>query len=58
MFQWTQYLKEKQQWYSINQDTILEEDEIKYFQDVNDLNFLLQCYEIRLSRHRDLSPIR
>ncbi|CAH1365697.1 unnamed protein product [Tenebrio molitor] len=55
---WTQYLKEKQQWYSINQDTILEEDEIKYFQDVNDLNFLLQCYEIRLSRHRDLSPIR
>ncbi|KAJ3649538.1 hypothetical protein Zmor_021277 [Zophobas morio] len=55
---WTQFLKDKQQWYSINQDTIQEDDEIKYFQDVNELTFLLQCYEIRLGRHRDLSSLR
>ncbi|RZC40202.1 hypothetical protein BDFB_010555, partial [Asbolus verrucosus] len=55
---WTQFLKDKQQWYSIHQDTVSEEEEIAYFRDVNDLNFLLQCYEIRLGRHRDLSPLR
>ncbi|XP_008199980.1 dynein regulatory complex subunit 7 [Tribolium castaneum] len=55
---WTQYLKDRQQWYNINQDTVTEEDEIKYFQEVNDLTFLLQCYEIRLARHRDLSFFR
>lgn len=56
--QWTQFLSERQQWYRINQDTVQDEEELKYFQQVNDLTFLLQCYEIRLARHRDLSPYR
>ncbi|KAK4884516.1 hypothetical protein RN001_000787 [Aquatica leii] len=51
-------LQEKQQWHIMVQDTLSFEEETQYFEDINEMQFLLRSLDIRLARHRDLSPFR
>ncbi|KAF2899788.1 hypothetical protein ILUMI_06398, partial [Ignelater luminosus] len=54
----TTRLQEKQNWYVTVQDTLRLDEETRYFDEVNESTFLLNTLEIRLVRHRDLSPYR
>lgn len=54
----TAKLQEKQKWYVKVQDTLRLDEETRYFEEVNETTFLLHTLEIRLARHRDLSPYR
>lgn len=47
-----------QAWYTQNHDNLTNEQESKYFAEVNELMFYLKTLEIRLSRHKDLSYSR
>lgn len=51
-------IENKQQWYSEKQATLLPEEEERYFEEINQMIFLLHTLELRLIRHRDLVPLR
>ncbi|CAG9820881.1 unnamed protein product [Phaedon cochleariae] len=51
-------LREKKNYYTANHDTLTPEEEALYFEEVNDLILYLKTLEIRLQRHKDLSPLR
>lgn len=57
-FQTTDLLQEKHDWYADNQFSLKPEEEEKYFEEVNQITFLLHALEIRLARHRELSSLR
>uniref|UniRef100_A0A1Y1MSI4 Dynein regulatory complex subunit 7 n=1 Tax=Photinus pyralis TaxID=7054 RepID=A0A1Y1MSI4_PHOPY len=54
----SQTFQNKQQWHTAVRDTLSIEEEAAYFEEMNELTFLLRTLEIRLMRHKDLSPYR
>lgn len=51
-------LEDKQTWYTEAQFALKPEEEEKYFEEVNQLIFLLHTLELRLKRHRELCSLR
>ncbi|KAJ8942787.1 hypothetical protein NQ314_009955, partial [Rhamnusium bicolor] len=54
----TEQLQAKQNWYALNHDNLLAEEESLYFEEINEMIANLRTLEIRLNRHKDLSPLR
>lgn len=51
-------VEKMQAWYTQNHENLTPEEEAHYFEEVNDLLFILRTLDIRLSRHKDLSHLR
>ncbi|KAF5292280.1 hypothetical protein FQA39_LY03314 [Lamprigera yunnana] len=51
-------LQEKQQWHLMVQDTLSLNEENLYIEEMREMRFFLHSLEIRLTRHKDLSPFR
>ncbi|KAK5648480.1 hypothetical protein RI129_003372 [Pyrocoelia pectoralis] len=54
----SQMLQNKQGWHKSMQDSLSIEEEAAYFEEINEMTFRLRTLEIRLMRHKDLSPFR
>ncbi|CAH1954876.1 unnamed protein product [Acanthoscelides obtectus] len=51
-------LQTLQNWYTANHDNLNPVEEAAYFEKVNDKMFYLKTLEMRLTRHKDLAPLR
>ncbi|KAK9871249.1 hypothetical protein WA026_011523 [Henosepilachna vigintioctopunctata] len=51
-------LRRKTQWYNVMRDKLTSEEEIRYFEELNHMKFVLQAFIERLERHRELSYYR
>nr|CAH7738341.1 unnamed protein product [Callosobruchus chinensis] len=54
----SEQLQSLQNWYTANHDNLNPVEEAAYFEDVNDKMFYLKTLEMRLTRHKELSPLR